>query len=95
MSIMSVVIRAFEYPALNCRWDDNAYGSIVWVVLSSHTLHLATDATDSVVLLAVAFWKPLSRKRFVDFAENSLYWYFIVLSSVPVYLTVYFGARWL
>jgi cytochrome c oxidase subunit III len=95
VGVASVVLRAFEYPQLNCRWDDNAYASIVWVLLSMHTMHLATDTFDSFVLLVMAFRKEPTRKKFVDFAENSLYWYFIVLSFVPVYLTVYFGARWL
>jgi cytochrome c oxidase subunit III len=95
VGVASMILRGFEYPQLNCRWDDNAYASIVWVLLSIHTMHLATDTCDSFVLLAMAFRKEPTRKRFVDFSENALYWYFIVLSFVPVYLTVYLGARWL
>ena len=95
LATATVILRVFEYPGLNCRWDDNAYGSIVWVLLSLHTMHLATDTVDSYVLLALAHRKPATRKRFVDFAENSMYWYFIVVSFVPVYLTVYWAPRWL
>jgi cytochrome c oxidase subunit III len=91
----TVVLRALEYPGLNCRWDDNAYASVTWVLLSLHTVHLATDMVDSYVLLAMAHRKPATRKRFVDFAENSLYWYFIVTAFVPIYLTVYWAPRWL
>jgi heme/copper-type cytochrome/quinol oxidase subunit 3 len=54
-----------------------------------------TDVVENSVLLAVSYRKPPTRKRFVDFAENSLYWYFIVASFVPVYLTVYWAPRWL
>ena len=93
--IVSVILRAFEYPALNCRWDDNAYGSIVWVLLSMHTIHVATDVVDSAVLLVMAYTKPMPRKRFVDLSENSLYWYFIVAWWVPIYLVIYFAPRWL
>jgi heme/copper-type cytochrome/quinol oxidase subunit 3 len=93
--VVSVVLRAFEYTALNCRWDDNAYGSIVWVLLSLHTTHVATDVADSAVLLTLAFTGPNSKKRFVDYSENSLYWYFIVSWWVPIYLTIYFMPRWL
>jgi heme/copper-type cytochrome/quinol oxidase subunit 3 len=95
MAFASVAVRAFEYTSLNCRWDDNAYGSITWLLLSLHTMHLATDATDSAVLLALMVIGPVTNQRFVDASENSLYWYFIVLSWVPVYLTVYFAPRWL
>jgi cytochrome c oxidase subunit III len=95
MGAASVILRGFEYTALNCRWDDNAYGSIVWVLLSLHTIHVATDVVDSGVLLVMAFTKPATRKRYVDFSENSLYWYFIVAWWVPIYLVIYFAPRWL
>jgi cytochrome c oxidase subunit III len=83
-------VRVFEYCALNCRWDTNAYGSIVWVLLSLHTVHLLTDFVDTVVLEAVLFYKPTS-KRFVDVSENAMYWYFVVLSWIPIYVVIYFG----
>lgn len=93
--VASVVWRFFEYFTLNCRWDDNAYGSIVWTLLSMHTIHVATDVVDSMVLLALAFVGPNTKKRFVDYSENSLYWYFIVAWWIPIYLTIYFMPRWL
>jgi cytochrome c oxidase subunit 3 len=83
-------VRVFEYGALNCRWDTNAYGSIVWVLLSLHTVHLLTDFVDTVVLEAVLFYKPTA-KRFVDVSENAMYWYFVVLSWIPIYVVIYFG----
>lgn len=93
--IAFIIVRGFEFTALNCRWDDNAYGSIVWTLLSLHTLHVATDVGDSIVLLTLAFVGPNSKKRFVDYSENSLYWYFIVAWWIPIYLTIYFMPRWL
>ena len=95
IGIGNLLLRALEYPALNCRWDDNAYGSIVWLLLSLHTLHLATDVADGAVLLALMFFAPMPKKRFVDVSENSLYWYFIVAWWIPVYLTIYWVPRWL
>lgn len=93
--VASVVLRGFEYLALNCRWDDNAYGSIVWLLLSMHTVHVATDVADSGVLLVLAFAGPNTKSRFVDYSENSYYWYFIVAWWIPIYVTIYFMPRWL
>ena len=93
--VIAVVLRAYEYTTLNCRWYDNAYGSIVWVLLSMHTIHVVTDVADSMVLLALAVRGPVTKRRFVDFAENSLYWYFIVAWWIPVYATIYLVPRWL
>jgi heme/copper-type cytochrome/quinol oxidase subunit 3 len=90
-----LVIRAFEYTTINCRWDDNAYGSIVWLLLSLHTAHLATDVVDTGVLAALMFIGPVTPRRFVDVSENGLYWYFIVLWWIPVYLTLYWAPRWM
>jgi heme/copper-type cytochrome/quinol oxidase subunit 3 len=95
IGIGNVVLRALEYTQLNCRWDTNAYASITWLLLSMHTIHVATDVVDSGVLWAVIVLEPVTEKRFVDVSENSLYWYFIVAWWVPVYLTVYFAPRWL
>jgi heme/copper-type cytochrome/quinol oxidase subunit 3 len=93
--VASLVLRGFEYGALNTRWDDNAYGSITWLLISLHTIHVATDVTDSAVLAVLMFTGPVTPRRFVDASENSLYWYFIALWWTPVYLTIYFAPRWL
>jgi len=85
-----LVVRVFEFGNLNVRWDTNAYGSIVWVLLGLHTAHLLTDWIDTIVLLVVLFVRP-SPKRFVDASENAMYWYFVVLGWVPIYVVIYFG----
>jgi cytochrome c oxidase subunit III len=88
-----LAVRVLEFATLNVRWDTNAYGSIVWTLMAFHTVHLATDWADSLVLAVLFFTGPLEGKRFVDVAENSMYWYFVVWAWLPVYLTIYWGAR--
>ena len=95
VGLATLVIRFFEFAALNCRWDDNAYGSIVWLIMGLHTIHVATDVVDGGVLAALMFKGPIENKRFVDVSENSLYWYFIVLWWIPIYMTIYLAPRWL
>jgi heme/copper-type cytochrome/quinol oxidase subunit 3 len=34
-------------------------------------------------------------RRFVDVAENSFYWNFVVLTWIPIYLVLYWSPRWL
>src|SRR4029453_4950251 len=87
------VLPWFEFTALNVRWDDGAYGSVVWVLLGVHTFNLVTDVADTLVLTAVMYTNPLEGKRYVDIAENSGYWDFIVLTWVPIYAVIYWGAR--
>jgi heme/copper-type cytochrome/quinol oxidase subunit 3 len=92
-SIVFLGVRVFEFAALNTRWDSNAYGSVVWMLMGLHTTHLVTDAYDSAVLTTLMYTGPLEGKRFVDVSENAAYWYFVVLSWLPIYAVVYFGAR--
>jgi cytochrome c oxidase subunit 3 len=88
------VVRVFEYTQLNVSWDSNAYGSVTWTLLSLHSVHLLTDLIDSVVLTALMFTRHGNDgRRFVDVSENCFYWYFVVLSWLPIYAVIYWAPR--
>jgi|SRR5688572_25458989 len=87
------VVRVFEFAALNVRWDTNAYGSVVWLLLGLHTTHIVTDFLDTIVLATLMFVGPVEEKRFVDVSENAGYWYFVVLSWLPIYGVIYWAPR--
>jgi heme/copper-type cytochrome/quinol oxidase subunit 3 len=93
ISILVLAIRAFEFTTLNVRWDQNAYGSIVWVLLGLHTTHILTDAIDTVVLTALMFTRHAKGKRFADTEDNGFYWDFVVLSWLPFYGLIYWVSR--
>jgi heme/copper-type cytochrome/quinol oxidase subunit 3 len=88
-----LVLRAFEFTTLNVRWDTNAYGSAVWMLLGLHTLHVLTDFWDTTVLAVLMMHDKIEGKRFVDVSENGMYWYFVVFAWLPIYAIIYFGAR--
>jgi heme/copper-type cytochrome/quinol oxidase subunit 3 len=94
-AVAFLVARVFEYRHLNVSWDSNAYGSITWTLLSFHTVHLATDFIDTVVLTVLMFTAKGARdpRRYVDVAENAFYWYFVVLSWIPIYAVLYWSPR--
>jgi heme/copper-type cytochrome/quinol oxidase subunit 3 len=93
VSVAFLGVRALEFTTLNTRWDSDAYGSAVWMLMGLHTTHLITDAFDSLVLTVLMFTGPLEGKRFVDVSENAGYWYFVVFSWIPIYAVIYWGAR--
>jgi heme/copper-type cytochrome/quinol oxidase subunit 3 len=93
LSIGFFVLRWLEFTTLNCWWDTNAYGSIVWFLLGMHTTHIVTDFADTAVLAAIMFAGPVDGNRFVDISENSLYWYFVVGVWLPVYGLIYIAPR--
>ena len=87
--------RAMEFTALNCWWDTNAYGSIVWTLLGMHTVHVVTDVIDTIVLAGMVFTAPLDANRFVDVSESAFYWYFVVFTWLPIYGILYVSPRFL
>jgi len=91
--LVFLVLRGFELGALNVRWDTDAYGSIVWLLMALHTTHLVTDTWDTTVLDVLFFTGPLEGKRYVDVSENALYWYFVIASWLPIYAVVYLAPR--
>ena len=93
--LLFIVTRALEFSTLNCWWDTNAYGSVVWTLLGVHTVHILTDLADTIVLGVMLFTKTLDANRFVDVSENSFYWYFVLISWFPIYALLYIAPRFL
>jgi heme/copper-type cytochrome/quinol oxidase subunit 3 len=97
MSVVAIVIlllRVMEFTTLYTRWDQNAYGSVVWLLLGLHTAHLLTDAADTIVLAVLMFTRHGHGKRYSDVGDNAFYWYFVVLSWLPIYAVIYWLPRW-
>jgi cytochrome c oxidase subunit III len=92
-AVAFMVTRAFEFTALNVWYDDNAYGSIVWFLLGTHTAHVVTDIIDTAVLATMLMIAPLDAPRFVDVSENAFYYYFVVFSWLPIYALLYLAPR--
>jgi heme/copper-type cytochrome/quinol oxidase subunit 3 len=93
LALAFLAIRAMEFTTLNVDWSLNAYGSVVWLLLGLHTTHLVTDTIDTGVLDVLLFTGPFEGRRFVDVSENAVYWYFVVLSWLPIYVVIYIAPR--
>jgi cytochrome c oxidase subunit III len=94
--LLLVAIRYFEFSAMHVAWSDSAYGSIVITLLALHTVHLLTDLYDTAVLTVLMFTRHAnSGRRFVDVAENAIYWNFVIYVWLPIYVLLYFAPRWL
>jgi heme/copper-type cytochrome/quinol oxidase subunit 3 len=94
LGLAPLIVRGFEFSALNVMWDDNAYGSIVWFLLGLHTTHLLTDVGETLVLTVLMFTRHgHSGTRLSDVSDNAFYWNFVVLSWIPIYLILYWAPR--
>jgi cytochrome c oxidase subunit III len=94
--LASLGLRAFQFAAaLDTRWDANVYGSVVWLILGMHAVHVITSTAENALILAVLLIGPVERKDYVDAHVNALFWYFVVGAWVAVYALVYLAPRWL
>lgn len=93
--IAVLVLRWFELWAIKTRWDTTAYGSAAWLLVGLHGTLVLMDVGDTIGLTVMFLKRDLPAHFYPDTTDNSLYWYFTVLSWVPIYLIVYAGPRFL
>ncbi|MCB8821794.1 cytochrome c oxidase subunit 3 [Microvirga rosea] len=93
LGFVAIGIRFLEFGRLHVKWDQNAYGSLLWALLGLHTTHIITDVVDTLVLTALMFTRHGHGKRFSDVGDNAFYWNFVVLSWLPMYALLYWGPR--
>ena len=96
MAVLGVVlmaIRGMEFAHLNVRWDHDAYGSAIWLLIFLHATHVLTDLGDTLVLGVYMFTHKITDSQFSDTTDNSGYWSFVVLTWLPIYALAYWGAR--
>jgi heme/copper-type cytochrome/quinol oxidase subunit 3 len=82
-------LRALELVDLNVRWDSNAYGSILWMILGVHATHVLAETLENVLLAIVFCCGRRERKHFVDVHVNMVYWYFVAGAWLLLYGLVF------
>jgi heme/copper-type cytochrome/quinol oxidase subunit 3 len=93
VALLLFVPRGFEFARLGVPWHQDAYGSIIWLLLVLHTVHVGTDWGDTVVLGAWLFTHEVGDNQFADVEDNSNYWTFVILSWIPLYALIYWAPR--
>jgi len=92
---VAIAIRFVEFREVHFSWDDNAYASVVWMLLGAHLLHLVVASLEGFVTATHLFTHALDEKRALDVTVSCAYWYWVVGIWLVTYGLVYFGARWL
>jgi cytochrome c oxidase subunit III len=93
MAIVFLVLKVVEYADVPYRWDDHAYGSIVWLIVGFHSSHVASVVLKALVVVTLGFRGFFNEKRHLGVQINGLYWHFVVAVWVPLYLMLYWTPR--
>ena len=86
-------LRVFEFKALHCWWNSNAYGSVTWTILGLHTSNLLTSLLETAFVLAWFLFEKTDEHHFLDARLDGVFWYFIVITWIPLYLVVFIVPR--
>jgi cytochrome c oxidase subunit 1/cytochrome c oxidase subunit I+III len=89
----AIVLRSFEFPAMQFYWDSNAYGSVVWFMLGMHMMHLMVLTTEAVLLFIWTLTREFDMKHRVDIVTLGVYWYWVVTIWLFLYAIIYFTPR--
>ena len=91
-----VGLRVWELlVSLDVKWDTNVYGSVQWLVMGSHGTLLAVELIEIVGMTLIFWLAPVEEKHMSDVADMVFYWYFMVLSWLPLYVLCFWLPRWL
>lgn len=87
--VLLVAVRLIEFAHLNVSWDDNAYGSVVWMLMLLHATHIITELGENGVQTVWLFTHVIGDDQFSDVEDNCNYWTFVVIAWLPIYFLVY------
>jgi heme/copper-type cytochrome/quinol oxidase subunit 3 len=93
LNIGSMVLRGFEFPAVKVRWNSNAYGSAVWMILILHLMHLIVESAEAFILTLYVFNRKLDVLHRIDITVLAVYWYWVTVIYLPLYAIIYLGPR--
>jgi cytochrome c oxidase subunit III len=95
LATVFLVLKVVEYADVYYRWDDHAYGSIVWLIIGFHSAHVASVVLKTIIILILAVRGYFNAERHLGVQVNGLYWHFVVLVWIPLYIVLYWTPRWL
>ena len=96
MTLIGIVLlglRGLEIANLAPSWHENAYGSVVWMLMILHTSHIVTDWGDTLVQAVWLFTHEIGDDQFADVEDDSNYWTFVVVVWLPIYALIYWAPR--
>jgi cytochrome c oxidase subunit III len=94
MKVGILVVRWYAFTALNTRWNTDAYGSAAWIVMGFHTTLLILDVAEDAGF-ALIMWSGRARATtFSDVVDDVVYWYFTVISWIPLFVLLFLYPRW-
>jgi cytochrome c oxidase subunit III len=88
-----LVLKIIEYSDKEYLWDSHPYGSIVWLIIGFHSMHVVSLLLKTVVVDVLAFRGFFTRRNRIAVTVNGFYWHFVVLVWIPLFAVIYLSPR--
>jgi cytochrome c oxidase subunit III len=93
LATIFLILKVVEYSGVYYRWDDHAYGSIVWLIIGFHSAHVASVVLKTIVMMILGWRGYFNERRHLGVQVNGLYWHFVVMVWLPLYVVLYWSPR--
>lgn len=93
IALAALGFRGLTFASYDIRWDEHAYGSMIWIITGFHFTHIASAAVGTAVVTLLALLNFYTPNRQVSVVVDTLYWYFVAFVFLPIYLVLYISPR--
>ena len=95
VSVVAVVLRAYEFSATKSWWNDNAYASTVWTTLGLAVTYQLAAAGEFFIMGVWVITHDLDEKHALDVTLAGGFWYWVAGTGVILYAVLFWGPRFL
>jgi heme/copper-type cytochrome/quinol oxidase subunit 3 len=89
ITLVLITLRAFELPGLKFKWNDNAYGSIVWTTMVMHLTYLIAAGLEFLIMGLWTTIHGLDESHALDVTLAGFYWYWVAATFLVVYAVIF------
>jgi heme/copper-type cytochrome/quinol oxidase subunit 3 len=83
-----------DFRDLTFGWRDNAYGSIYYLIVGLHALHVFIGLCMNVLVQIKAWQRKFSAARHTSVEVFALYWHFVDAVWLFVFLSLFVSEAW-
>ena len=92
-AVAMLALIGWSFISLNVRWDTNAYGSLVWMLIGTYAVAFIAAALILWVLTIYMFTGMLEGRRFMNVYQSADYWLLAAALWLAVWTVIYIAPR--
>jgi heme/copper-type cytochrome/quinol oxidase subunit 3 len=89
IGIVATVLRIWVFKELPFRWNDHAYGSVVWGMLGVQFTHCATGVLEDAIFCVILFVVPIEEKHRTDINVTTPLMWFVTAGALLCWAIIF------